>query len=287
MAFIEIIIALVLEQRYPQLAALRSREWVLNWRTWIRRFLFMVPGRYQAFLLLSLPPLFLLWIQTWLPWLFMLVLAVIILIHTLGPRDLQQQGESFVRAWRDGERSTSRHYAGEILGREVHRSTPDLARQIFNELVEQSQDRLFAVLFWFVVLGPAGALFYRLSQYLSTHIYPEEAWLQRLYTMVQLPTIFIVSLAYGLLGNLPGMVKGWKSLHEHTLESFRQRQLLAAQGALNLSEHLFAGLESGIADPIELLLNLIRRTILFMLFLIAVVGLIQLAVNLFILLPLR
>jgi AmpE protein len=42
-------------------------------------------------------------------------------------------------------------------------------------LLWQAQTNTFAVLFWFVVLGPAGAVLYRFSRLLSEHTYAEES----------------------------------------------------------------------------------------------------------------
>lgn len=87
--------------------------------------------------------------------------AVVVLLFALGPRDLDDEVEDYAAALAGGDAETLRRLAKEL----VERDPPDdpAAR---NESVEraifvQSNNRVFGVVFWFLVAGPTGAWTFR------------------------------------------------------------------------------------------------------------------------------
>lgn len=99
-------------------------------------------------------------IQSWIYTLAALAFAVLILFYTFGPRELESDFEAVLK--QDDP-------AGRVAAAANLRSVPDGAPRAFTapELVEAavmaSLRRRFGVLFWFFLLGPAGALGYRLA----------------------------------------------------------------------------------------------------------------------------
>ena len=87
-----------------------------------------------------------------------LLLAVVVLFFSLGPHDIGEQVGEYCKAL-EGDESEPVHNAAKAI---VEGDVPDDARERTNcveaAVCVQANNRLFAVVFWFVVLGPLGPL---------------------------------------------------------------------------------------------------------------------------------
>jgi len=87
-----------------------------------------------------------------------LILAVVVLFFSLGPNDIGEDVNEYCRALEDGDNERIDQTARAI----VEGDLPDdpLARihSVEAAVCVQANNRLFAVIFWFVVLGPLGPL---------------------------------------------------------------------------------------------------------------------------------
>ncbi|MEL6870481.1 MAG: regulatory signaling modulator protein AmpE [Pseudomonadota bacterium] len=91
-----------------------------------------------------------------------LALSVVVLFLSLGPQDIGQDVDQWCAALRDGHTETERVYARALLEREYHDS--ETAREAVPSAVfVQANNRMFAVIFWFVLLGPIGAWLFRVA----------------------------------------------------------------------------------------------------------------------------
>lgn len=95
-----------------------------------------------------------------LPYLFF---AILILIISLGPRDLKEEVDDYCAALARGETVEAARIAKALLEDDAIRR-PGPAREALEEaILVQSNNRIFGVIFWFMVLGPAGAWLFRVS----------------------------------------------------------------------------------------------------------------------------
>lgn len=94
----------------------------------------------------------------WLPALF----ALVVLVYALGPRDFEADVRGVLNATDDVDREA----AAQALAEDGQRLPWD-TRVLGTAVVYAALRRRFGVLFWFFVLGPAGALGYRLAQTLG------------------------------------------------------------------------------------------------------------------------
>ncbi|HET7204516.1 MAG TPA: regulatory signaling modulator protein AmpE [Steroidobacteraceae bacterium] len=92
--------------------------------------------------------------------------VVVVLLFSFGPRDLKDEVDDYVQA-------IVRHDRDEALrrGKELLESSPTVHRLGTREALEeaifiQANNRIFGVIFWFMVLGAAGAWAYRVSDML-------------------------------------------------------------------------------------------------------------------------
>jgi len=115
----------------------------------------------------------------------------------------------------------------------------------------QANERLFSVLFWFLVFGPAGALAYRISWYLSEHpldpgsIEPEDddidAASYRLFGILSWVPARISAAGYALAGHFEDAISGWSERGVGSQYDFckSNRTVLgkAGMGALHISRY--------------------------------------------------
>lgn len=153
---------------------------------------------------------------TWLG-LASLAFAIIVLFYCWGPRDLERDVEAIDKA-PDSDR---RNVALQAL--RVDPAQPALAFAA-DAMVEATflaaLRRWFGVLFWFVLLGPAGALLYRLTQVLaatpdpaSTQSTAQRALMERGARILDWLPAHLMTLALALASNFDAVFKAWRDYH--------------------------------------------------------------------------
>ena len=157
------LLALGLLHVMPQLAHWRQDGW---FRRWVAQ-LADTSGAARV-LLAVLPPLVLCILLTWLfnhapaAGLLRLLFSLLVLLYCLGPREFERDLEAILQA-PDG---VSREAAAQAL-RDDGVALPWNAPDLGVAMAYAALRRRFAVLLWFFLLGPAGALLYRLAQTLG------------------------------------------------------------------------------------------------------------------------
>ncbi|WEN15406.1 regulatory signaling modulator protein AmpE [Rhodanobacter sp. AS-Z3] len=158
-----VLIALGLLLVAPQLARWRDDRW---FRRWVAQ-LSDTSGAARVVLALLLPTALCALIVGLLGWsplgeLLRLLFALAVLLYCLGPREFETDLEAILHASDD----VSREAAAQNLaddGQPVAWSAPALGEAVAYAALR----RRFAVLLWFFLLGPIGALLYRLAQTLG------------------------------------------------------------------------------------------------------------------------
>lgn len=172
--------------------------------------------------------------------------AVVVLLFCLGPRDLGKEIDDYCEALRAGNQDEIRDIAHELLERrpEPGEATPDIETAIY----AQANNRIFGVVFWFVILGPSGAWLFRvldlmrhraIQQIETLRVTGGDAELPRIVQAVLLLHFFIawmpgrlLAAGYMLAGNYDGAVAAWKELRTESSAGFPgpTDQLLGAVG---------------------------------------------------------
>lgn len=100
----------------------------------------------------------------------LLLFYIAVLLYSLGRGDFSLQLKLYFDAWQRGDLEAAYQQAGEMEGFDAS-AMVDTARglhdQIRRAIFYQGFERWFAVVFWFVILGPAGALAYRLFKIIA------------------------------------------------------------------------------------------------------------------------
>ncbi|MGH8126066.1 MAG: regulatory signaling modulator protein AmpE [Rhodanobacteraceae bacterium] len=154
-------------------------------------------------------------IQNWIYTLAALAFAVLILFYTFGPRELESDFEAVLK---------EADPVARVATAENLRSVPEGAPRAFTapELVEAavtaSLRRRFGVLFWFFLLGPAGALGYRLAWMTATDTQertdPRTRNAARRFALALdwIPAHLMV-LAMALVSNFDAVIGTWRAWH--------------------------------------------------------------------------
>jgi AmpE protein len=87
-----------------------------------------------------------------------LLLAVVVLFFSLGPNDIGEDVNEYCSALEDGDEDSIRHKAKALVETDVPGDALERAHCVEAAVCVQANNRLFAVIFWFVLLGPLGPL---------------------------------------------------------------------------------------------------------------------------------
>jgi len=143
-----------------------------------------------------------------------LLLGVLVLVMCWGPRDLDRDVEAVI----DADDAPGRHAAIAQLqsaGGSLHEDVSSLVEAtVLNAL-----RRWFAVLFWFLLLGPVGALAYRLLALLAVGPMRSLASAENVsgaravLAWVEWPVAQLMSLSMALVGNFDTAYRAWREAH--------------------------------------------------------------------------
>ena len=223
MTLISLLISLLVERSYPHLQAYRQIDWLSRYVNAMQGSLgSLVFEGNRAALVLLLPLmlvvcLVLLLIDGMLFGFLELVFSVAVLIYALGPKDLNQEVEEYIKAYEFGDDGELAVSAGAIYSGAVAAEKTEQVRQVASGILTESNKRLFSVLFWFVVLGPFGALLYRFSCQITDYLQAEKkaddvciSTAEYFVSLLQWLPARAVAASYILAGSFEDGLAGWR-----------------------------------------------------------------------------
>ncbi len=165
MKLIALIVALILERLATHLFHLRSLRWLdrcidplVGFASRHRQ----IPAVISALIILGLLllPLILVWllIDDALLGIPFVVLSVVVLFFSLGPEDIFEEVSAWCRAVSAGDEESEANLSKAIL-----ECDPRPNSRISDAIFVQGNNRIFAVVFWFIVAGPIGAAIVRIA----------------------------------------------------------------------------------------------------------------------------
>ena len=90
-----------------------------------------------------------------------LLLAIVVLFFSLGPRDIGEEVGRYCKALESDDQDEVHNAAKAIVENDVPEDPAERTSCVEEAVCVQANNRLFAVMFWFVVLGPLAAWAYR------------------------------------------------------------------------------------------------------------------------------
>jgi len=180
------------------------------------------------------------------------LLALLVLIYSFGPRDLDTDVAEIVDAPDEAEREQ----AMERLLRNPTPQDPEAAREAAVEAVfREALRRWFGVIFWFAVLGVVGAFLYRIVDWLvkEDHNLTDEqlGLFTRLQQIMDWPAAQLMTLSLAIATDFDSVFTAWKSYHDeqgHGLFEGDNGFLLSSARCIVLTGH---AARDGYADQIH------------------------------------
>jgi AmpE protein len=180
------------------------------------------------------------------------LLALLVLIYSFGPRDLDTDVAEIVDAPDEAEREQ----AMERLLRNPTPQDPEAAREAAVEAVfREALRRWFGVIFWFAVLGIVGAFLYRIVDWLvkEDHNLTDEqlGLFTRLQQIMDWPAAQLMTLSLAIATDFDSVFTAWKSYHDeqgHGLFEGDNGFLLSSARCIVLTGH---AARDGYADQIH------------------------------------
>ncbi len=166
MIFLSVVIVFVILQAVKNIEPAQNDKWLQS----LREISLSVLGENNHAYGVIIAPAFVLsliviWMSDWLFGLVGLTIYVFVLLYSLGRGDLAAALDRYLDAWQRGDKQADVYLSsdwGITLPQECDENE---MHQIYRKrYLYLSFERWFAVLFWFVFFGPAGALFYRLAR---------------------------------------------------------------------------------------------------------------------------
>ena len=166
-----------------------------------------------------------------------------VLYLTLGCSQFTQSTGKLAQALRANDIEAARGVMGDWEGHTVADfKVPALSRVALEKLLLCAHRQLFGVFFWYVVLGPAGALLYRLAQVLSQKwgaldhheygrfgLFPDSA-----FKVLDWLPLRLTAASFAVVGNFEDSVRCWQEQALHWTNKAHGIILASGAGALGV-----------------------------------------------------
>jgi membrane protein required for beta-lactamase induction len=193
-----------------------------------------------------------------------LLLAVFVLFFSLGPKDIGEDIDEYCGALEAGDEERISASVKAMTEAELPDEVSERTQRFEEAVCIQANNRLFAVIFWFVVLGPVGAWAYRVTDLVrrravfnaTRDVAPNDGeaaasatvdrFLQaagQLHGGLAWIPARLTAIGFGLAGSFDSAKSAWRSsAADQTLSlSEHSEQLLARVGAAALALHKLEG----------------------------------------------
>ena len=139
-----------------------------------------------------------------------LIFGVMVLVYCLGPKNFWAQTYTCISALHADDPHPEFEVIKDAFGLSDASSPENFHRAFTNALFTEANRRVFAVFFWFILLGPAGALLYRLidlccaptslTAFAARSVLANLDWLP----------VRVLSLIFALGGHFTRVIKYWQ-----------------------------------------------------------------------------
>ena len=177
MTFFSIFLALLIERFAPQFSELRQFQWLRDYSQWLKGVLHTDRlGGWLAFSIVMLPLMVIAWMlsamfDNALFGLFELAFGVVVVFFCLGPKIMDGQVDGYLDAIELDDIQQRTQLASQLTKETPVQELTGQAEQVSKGIFVEANTRIYAILFWFALLGPVAAVMYRLiEQFLRANI---------------------------------------------------------------------------------------------------------------------
>jgi AmpE protein len=248
MTIIAILLAFALCHFIRELGQFRKKGWIAPWVGFCNEAFGKLPGWQDilGFLVLFLVPLIVLLLvnQVFISVLGStgaFLLSIVVLIYTFGPRDLDTEVAGVIDAPDDAARNRA---LGDFLGGEVPADESECRARVVESVFSKALRRWFGIIFWFALLGIAGAFLYRLSDWLANDEFgltdAQKGLFRRMLQIMDWPAAQLMTLSLAIATDFDSVFAAWKKFHDeqgHGLFEGDNGFLLASARSIVLTGH--------------------------------------------------
>jgi AmpE protein len=180
-----------------------------------------------------------------------LFIAIVVLFFSFGPKDIGEQVDEYCAALEADDAEAIRRSAKSLLEHDVPDDEMRRIEEVEAAVCVQANNRLFAVVFWFVILGPVGAWAYRATDLIrrravfsaqrdddtaASDAAPMTTAASTLHGWLVWVPARLTALGYALAGSFDGAIAAWRHPEEAVHKSSREQSesLLARVGVAAL-----------------------------------------------------
>jgi AmpE protein len=248
MTFLSILIALLIERIAPQLVEYRKFQWLRDYGQWLVEVLHIEKlGPWMSFTILLAPLFIVMWIlngmfEHALFGLFELAFNVVVVFLCLGPRDLDKQIDQYLDAIDVGNEQQRFASASRLTTDTPAMDLPAQVVQVCKSLFIEANIRVYAILFWFVLLGPVAAVVYRLldqwyrNDYLPSSLSAIQADIGMLAGWLDWVPTRLTMFAFLVSGSFDAGLQAYRSVQHTAINTYQQNcEFLESVGFNSLS----------------------------------------------------
>lgn len=171
-----------------------------------------------------------------------LIISPIILYFCIAPKSLNQHASNIFQALEHKNLSLAQESVAMIVSRQTEKMTfLDIRKATIESVLENGADAIFAPLFWFILLGPTGAILYRLCNTLDAMWgYKNSRFLSfgwgaaRFDDLLNWLPARMTAISYALLGETKLAFYCWKSQARFLASPNAGPVMTSGAGSLNL-----------------------------------------------------
>jgi len=224
MTLLAIILGLSIEKLMPTLLQYRRFDWLLSYQQWMKQKLSRISNWNDTFslLVIILLPIISVAVVHYKLYesssLLGFAFSVLVLAYSLGPRDIYGLTQRLIDLPSESCTTEMRSIAGQLLPGPLPDDQNALFGMVKDKLLLAINTNLLAVLFWFAILGPMGAILYRLtltvheSQNQDTeHNEEYSSTASMLYAILNWLPAHLTAISFSASGSFVDALHNWKN----------------------------------------------------------------------------
>ena len=170
------------------------------------------------------------------------LVAPLLLYLCIAPNSLKKHTMAVYQSLTTNQLPDARLKLAKIVSRETeHMDKSAIRKATIESTLENGADAVFAPIFWFIIAGPAGCVFYRLANTLDAmwgyknNRYRHFGWAAaRLDDLLNWIPARLTAISYALLGNTRQALTCWKQQAPHCASPNAGPVMASGAGAMNL-----------------------------------------------------
>lgn len=216
MSLISVILALILDRLLRDWHDLRDLGWFEHYTSTLDNLIKFDNGPLKFFVVLLMPVAALLMLQYLLHGAFYnlpyILFSIAVILYCLGPDCLISDIENYIDARRLGDDDEALHLAATLTEQAASSAPDQQTSDVIKAILATPNQRIFTVLFWFVLVGPVGAVLFRLSDNVSKQT---QGGLSQVAETIQAVLAWLparmLAASYALVGNFDAAVLAYKT----------------------------------------------------------------------------